>query len=147
MLLSGVSIFTLPEEELMLKRFTSLSLAVSLISLIGFNPLRVSAQEGVTKSATKVRKKVAEIGTGPRAKVEVKLRGGAKVKGYISEIADDWFTVVDKGAGEVRVAYSEVESVKERYIPKWMKVSSLVALGLLVPIIVSSVVVVAQGGQ
>jgi hypothetical protein len=131
----------------MLKRLISLSLAVALLSLGGFNPLYVSAQESDAKSAAKVRGKVAEIGTGPRAKVEVKLRDGAKVKGYISEIGEDYFTVADKKAGEVKVAYSEVKSLRERYIPKWMKVTSLVALGLLAPIIISSVVVVAKGGQ
>lgn len=145
--LSGVSNSTLPEDGLMLKRFTSLSLAVSLITLSGAAPLYASAQEGHAKSAVKIKEKVAGIGTGPRTRVEVKLRGGAKVKGHISEIADDHFTVVDKKAGEVRVTYSEAKSVKEHYIPKWMKVTSLVALGLLAPVIISSIVVVAKGGQ
>ncbi|HEX8492629.1 MAG TPA: hypothetical protein VF658_07300 [Pyrinomonadaceae bacterium] len=150
----------------MSKRLLSLSLAALLINLTGLStPYAVAAQEREragaaekvnagggkqekeAKSAAKVKEKVAEIGTGPRAKVEVKLRAGAKVKGYISEIASDSFTVVDKKTGAQTMAYSDVKSVKNQYIPKWMKISALVAMGLLVPVIISAVVVVAQGGQ
>jgi hypothetical protein len=131
----------------MLKRLTALSLGVLLVGLQGFNPPRVSAQETESKSADRIRKKVAGIGTGPRAKVEVKLDGGTKIKGHISKIEDEHFTVVDKKAGEVTVRYAEVRSLKERYTPKWMRVYGYVALGALVPVIISAIVVTAQGGQ
>lgn len=131
----------------MLKRLMSLLLAVSLMGLTVVNPLSVSAQEAHEKSAAKIRKKVAEIGTGPRAQVVVRLRDGAKVKGHISEIAEDHFAVVDKKAGEVRVAYAEAKSLREVYIPKWMKVTGFVALGIMAPLIIATVVVTAKGGQ
>lgn len=131
----------------MSKRFMSLWLGVLLIGLQGFNPPRVSAQGTEPGAAAKIRKKVVGIGTGPRAKVEVKLDGGAEVKGYISKVEDEHFTVVDKKAGEVRVGYAEVKSLKERSMPKWMKVYGYVALGVLAPVIISAIVVTAQGGQ
>ena len=131
----------------MSKNFLTLSLAVLLVGLQGFAAPHVYAQGGDAKSAAKFRKKVAEIGTGPRAQVLVKLYDGVKVRGHISEIADDHFTVTDKKSGAVQVQYEQVKSLKETYIPKWMKVSGWVALGIMVPLIVSTVVVVAQGGQ
>ena len=131
----------------MSKNLLTLSLAALLIGSQGFAAPRTYAQGRDAKSAAKLREKVAEIGTGPRAQVLVKLYDGVKVRGHISEIADDHFTATDKKSGAVQVQYAQVKSLKERYIPKWMKYTGWVAAGIMVPVVISAVVVVAQGGR
>jgi hypothetical protein len=60
--------------------------------------------------ASKVRAKVETFGN--NAKVEVKLRDTTKVKGHITAIATDSFTVLDSKTGATNtVAYNEVVSV------------------------------------
>jgi hypothetical protein len=64
------------------------------------------------------------MGLGQEARVEVKLRGGRKLKGYISEATDDHFLLVDAGGNPTRVTYPEVESVKEVLIKQGASSSS-----------------------
>jgi hypothetical protein len=168
--LSGANNYTLPEEELMLKRRLTLLLAASLLSGAGLatTPNAAaqqqeqtantsesvrdgnSSQEGeeqAAKTTAKVKRQVAKFGTGPRAKVEVKLRDGKKLNGQIKEITDSQFTIMEKSKGTTTVAYSEVKSIKDRYLPTWMKATGYVALGILAPVLISTVVVLAKGGQ
>jgi hypothetical protein len=164
--------FMLPEENLlMLKRLMTLSLVASLLNFAGLatTPCASAQQAEQTAAATndsvravnstpqeedqeakttaKVKRKVAGFGTGPRAKVEVKLRDGKKLHGHITEIADAHFILAEKTKGTMTIAYSEVKSIKDRYLPPLMKATGWVALGILVPVLISTAVVMAQGGQ
>ena len=72
-----------------------------------------SAKEAQTPE--QARAKVREIGTGRKARVEVRLRDRTKLKGYVSAAdAEDSFTVTDSKTGAARtVAYAEVERVQK----------------------------------
>jgi hypothetical protein len=62
--------------------------------------------------ASKARAKVESLGNNTR--VEVKLRDTTKVKGHISAITPDSFTVTDAKTGITNtVAYAEVDEVKK----------------------------------
>jgi hypothetical protein len=62
--------------------------------------------------ASKARARVENLGN--NAKVEVKLRDTTKVKGHITAIAPDSFTVSDSKTGMTStVAYNEVVSVNK----------------------------------
>lgn len=71
----------------------------------------VSAKEAQTPE--QARAKVREIGTGRKARVEVRLRDRTKVKGYVSAAdGEDAFTVTDSKTGATRtLAYADVERV------------------------------------
>ena len=64
------------------------------------------------ESARKAKEAVAKVGTGPKARVEVRLKDGTKLKGHVAEATDDGFSVVDASGGTTRVAYADVEKVK-----------------------------------
>src|SRR5205085_7714280 len=49
--------------------------------------------------AAKVKAGIARLGTGPQARVEVKLRDGTRLKGYVSELGDDHFVLMDSKTG------------------------------------------------
>lgn len=83
------------------------------------------AQTKADKKAAQEATRVAQIkstvqgfGTGEDALVEVKRKGGKKVKGYISEVKDDSFIVADTAAASsYEIRYAEVDSVKPWQVP------------------------------
>lgn len=56
---------------------------------------------------------MTKLGTGKRARAEVKLSDGTKLKGYIGAISEEGFTLVDPKRGTVTtVAYDHVRQIK-----------------------------------
>jgi hypothetical protein len=98
----------------MLKRLFSIGLVV-LVFYAG-NSLFIHAQATQNDPATdKVKAEVAKRGTGPKAKVTVKLKDQTKLKGYISGAAGDSFTLSESKTGQTKtLAYSDVAEVKKQ---------------------------------
>jgi hypothetical protein len=89
-------------------------LALTMIVNLSCATATAIAQQ-VSSDAQKVKAKVVKIGVGEEARVEVRLRDGRRVKGYISESKDDYFTVVDEKAGvATRIDYSQVQQISAR---------------------------------
>lgn len=66
-------------------------------------------------ASNKAKAAVAKRGTGPKAKVTVKLKDKTTLKGYISNASSDSFTLSDSKTGQVRtLAYSDVAEVKKQ---------------------------------
>jgi hypothetical protein len=83
-----------------------------LSAMFVFEPVQAQAARN-EEIAAKARTRVAKIGVGQNAKVEVKLRDESKIRGYISELHQDSFTVVERDtAVERNLGYSEVAEVK-----------------------------------
>ena len=100
----------------MLKRLFSIGLVVLLFhagnSLL-INDVAWAYQTDA--AAEKVKVSVARRGTGPKAKVTVKLKDQTKLKGYISTASGDSFTLSDSKTGQVRtLAYTDVAEVKKQ---------------------------------
>ena len=98
----------------MLKRLFSIGLVV--VVFYAGNSLFIHAQSTQNDRATdKVKAEVAKRGTGPKAKVTVKLKDQTKLKGYISGTAGDSFTLSDSKTGQTKtLAYSDVAEVKKQ---------------------------------
>lgn len=61
----------------------------------------------------RVKTKVTRLGTGKQARVSVKLKDHTKLKGYVGEIGEERFTVIDSDRGTVTaVQYSQVQEIK-----------------------------------
>ncbi|MDQ3918778.1 MAG: hypothetical protein M3348_09905, partial [Acidobacteriota bacterium] len=91
-----------------------MALAGLLINVAAISPAYARAQgDEQARRIEQVKEQVRRVGTGKEARVEVKLRGGSKLKGYISEATDDHFLLVDEAGNPTRVTYAEVERVKE----------------------------------
>jgi hypothetical protein len=59
-------------------------LSAALISLVAALPANASPRsENDEQSAARIKTEIAKLGTGPGAYVEVKLRDGTRLKGYI----------------------------------------------------------------
>jgi hypothetical protein len=90
------------------------AILISMALLAGSFGLQTAFGQSATydAQASKARAKVESLGN--NARVEVKLRDKTKVKGYVSAIAADSFTVSDSRTGTTTtVAYNEVDEVKK----------------------------------
>jgi hypothetical protein len=126
----------------MFRKTLSVTLAGVLVTAITSGS--VSAQPKATTQpshAEKVKVKVMRIGVG-RARVSVKLRNHMKLKGYIGQIEDNGFSLIDPKSGTVTpVPYDEVLEVKN------INPSALLRLGLLAGTIFGLLILVGLAGR
>jgi hypothetical protein len=89
---------------------TLISMAVIAITFA----FPAKGQTTVDPQIASTRAKVEKLQAGGASKVEVKLRDQSKIKGYISGVEQDSFTVSDPKTGATQtVAYTEVSEVKK----------------------------------
>lgn len=98
----------------MFKKLLSIALTSLLVSMITAVPASAQSQAGSeTQQAEKIKGRVTRLGTGKRARIEIKLKDNTKLKGYIGGIAEEQFTVVDPRHGTVTpVPYNQVQQIK-----------------------------------
>jgi len=98
----------------MFKHILSLALTALMMNAFGLHAVKAStSQEAQTKHIEKVKEGVRKLGIGPEAKVEVKLLDGRKFKGFIKEVADDHFVVLERQTGaDITVDYARVKEIK-----------------------------------
>ena len=95
-----------------------------------------AANPGSTKEQRQLEKLKAGImrlGVGPDARIKITLKDKTKISGYISEVNDDSFLVVDSmtGASNV-VAYGQVAQAKGNNLSSNQKLAiTLVVVGLI----------------
>jgi hypothetical protein len=117
----------------MLKKLFSIGLVVLLFhagnSLFIHDIVRASQSD---PAAEKVKADVAKRGTGPKAKVTVKLKDKTRLKGYISNSSGDSFTLSDSKTGQTRtLAYTDVAEVKKQGgLPLGVKIGIGVGAGV-----------------
>ena len=99
----------------MLKRFSVVALLIVFLSG-GLVFDTADAKSSNDELAAKARAKVAKIGVGQNAKVEVKLRDQGRVRGYISELDPARFTVIERDTGASKTfTYEDVAEVKRSH--------------------------------
>ena len=96
---------------------TKRALAVTVTLFLMF--LATTARPALAQDATaasqadSARAVIERVGTGPKARVRVTLRDRTELKGYVSSVAADAFSVTDAKTGDARsVAFSDVARVK-----------------------------------
>jgi hypothetical protein len=98
----------------MLKKILCLAVAVLTVNVLCVSPASArTKEERAARFVERVKEGVARLGTGPDARVEVKLQDKTKLKGYLSEVNAEGFVVTDSKTGvATRVAYPQVTQVK-----------------------------------
>ena len=87
----------------------------------------------------KVKTQISKLGIGQDARVKLKLKDGAKIKGFISEIGDSQFVVTNSETGQVtQVAYPNVKQVKGNNLSTGVKIAIGVAVLIAVVLIAGS---------
>ncbi|MGA9769337.1 MAG: hypothetical protein WBV94_09870 [Blastocatellia bacterium] len=122
----------------MFKRLLSITLACLLAHLAYGQPVSASTKaEKEAEFTNKLRTGISRLGTGPDARVEVKLRNKQKLTGYVSEASEESFTVVDAGGQATQVAYPQVRQVKGNNLSAGVKIAIGVAavIGIIVLVV------------
>ncbi len=123
----------------MLSRHLALALALSLMCAAGAAPASAqSARRADARLAEEVKQSIPRLGLGREARVMVKLRGGAKLAGYVNQVGADSFTLIDGRTGAATaVPYTQVQRIsggnrstgayfslpepEPKESPKWLK--------------------------
>lgn len=130
----------------MLKKYVVVILVTGLVNLF----LATSAFAGTNTEtramvAEKVKAGIGKLGTGPGAKVRVKLYDGRKLSGYVREVADDHFVVVDSKTGiATEVPYSNAKQVKGNNLSAGVKIA--IGVGVALGLIILLAVLVGRDG-
>ena len=100
----------------MFKKYLTFALTFLVLNLsLSSVAFAETKEEKAAKFTEKVKVNVTKLGIGPDARVEVKLKDGKKLKGYISQINDESFTVVEDKTGNItEVPYPNAKQVKGR---------------------------------
>jgi hypothetical protein len=120
----------------MFKKVLSLVLVGFLLSVAGVSVAHAGLkEEKEARFADKVKEGVSKLGTGAEARIEVKLRDKTKRKGYVSEVGEDSFVIVDeKTSATSTVTYSQVKQVKGKNLSTAAEIAIGVGV-ILLPIL------------
>ena len=106
----------------MFQKMLSIVLAVAILSMAAAQPALAASKE--ERRAAKVKAGIEGLGTGPDARVEVKLRDSRKLAGYVSASDVSGFSVMDSRSGiATRVAYDDVSKVKGHNLATGWKIA------------------------
>ena len=128
----------------MSRKLVSLVLVGLLLNIVGAIPAYASSKEETrARFAEKVKEGIGRLGTGPEARVEVKLRDGKKLKGYISEAGENSFVIVDAKSGAAStVPYPQVKQVTGNNLSKGAKIA--ITVGIVVGLLFLLTVVIGR---
>lgn len=93
-------------------------LAIVLIGFVAFlasarQTLAQSSGRDEAKASEKIKTKITKLGVGEKARAQIKLRSGQKMKGYVSSAGADEFSFTERDSGKTTtVAYADVLEVK-----------------------------------
>ena len=92
---------------------------ISLALNLFFFQSNAAAGTKEQKLAAQVKAGIEKLGTGKDSIVKVKLKDKSRIRGYVSEIDDDGFSVVsDKDGTVTEVQYQNVKQVKGNNLSK-----------------------------
>jgi hypothetical protein len=118
----------------MLKKFIALTLAgvlFSMTSAVSALANSNSKLEREAKETQKVKDGVLKLGTGEKARIEVKLKDKTKLAGYVSEAKDESFMITNLKTGVATdVNYADVGQVKGNNLATGVKVAIWVGVAV-----------------
>ncbi len=120
----------------MFKRSFTMMLSILVLNLaFGATAFgETTKEEKAAKQAEKVKANIAKLGTGTDARVEVKLKDGTKLKGYVSQINESSFVVMnDKTATPVEGSYPATKQVRGNNLSTAAKIA--IGVGIAAAII------------
>ncbi|HEX8888059.1 MAG TPA: hypothetical protein VF779_02725 [Pyrinomonadaceae bacterium] len=131
----------------MIRKVLSILLAGLLIQLACAYPAFAGVDDSKKEAEQieKVRTGVANLGTGPEARVKVKLKDGLNLEGYVSDSNEERFTVKNLKTGLANtVEYSQVKQIKGNNLSTGAKVAIGVGIGVGVAILIFAIAFAAN---
>lgn len=118
-------------------------LIAAIVAIATMQPaLAATREEKQAQQAAKVKAGIERLGVGEQSRVKLKLFDKTKRSGYISEIGEESFVVVeDRTSIATRVAYPDVAQVKGQNLTTGEKVLISVAIGVGAALLVFFIVI------
>jgi hypothetical protein len=117
----------------MSRRVLSIILIGLLMNAVEVRPVTAQSQDQQIQNIEKIKEGVRKLGIGEEARVELKLKDGRKLKGYIREAGEDTFVVVDaKNGAATTVTYEDVKQLKGKNRLTAAKVGITIVKGVAV---------------
>lgn len=114
-----------------MKRHLALVLIGSLFLFFPGHLLARSRKDDAL-SVEKIKTKITRLGVGEKARAQIKLRSGQKIKGFVSNAGDDSFNFTDRKSGQTTtIAYADVVDVQKPGMSKRTKIIIGVAIGVV----------------
>jgi hypothetical protein len=98
-----------------MKKHLTIILIGSLVFLAsGGQALARSSGKDKVLTVEEIKAKIAKLGTGKKAKAQIKLRTGEKIKGFVDSAGDDSFAFTERDTKQTKtIAYADVVEVKK----------------------------------
>lgn len=112
----------------MLKKILSVVLITSVLGIEAFAVTTTNISGDDDKQVEKVRQDIRKLGTGPDARIKLKLVDNSEVEGYISEANDKDFTVVNSNNSSTVVPYPQVRTAKGNNLSGGAKIAITIAV-------------------
>ena len=88
----------------------------------------------------KIKAKIAKLGVGEKARAQITLRNGQRIKGFVSSAGQNDFAFTERGSGQsTTVAYADVVEIKKPGLSTGAKIGIAAAIGVGVTAIVIGV--------
>lgn len=126
--------------ETMLRKSVSFTLVLLLLHLfLAASGIANTNDDKKADTLEKVKAGILKLGTGPDAKIEVKLYDKTKIKGYVRSVTPDHFVVLDaKTAAHTAIPYEKVKQIKGNNLSTGAKIAIGVGVILLLAIIIAT---------
>jgi hypothetical protein len=113
----GRSLLTEPskrEGDKMWRKTVMILCSILLIATLpDISPLASAKADSTEQRAAKVKAAISKLGAGRAARVEVDLRDSSKIVGYVSQVGEDQFVVVDANTNaSVAIPYPNVKKLQ-----------------------------------
>lgn len=120
----------------MFKKYLTLFLSILIINLsLGASVFAGTKGNKTAENAEKVKTRILKLGTGTDARIEVKLRDNTKLKGYVSEIKENSFVVIDDKTGNAsEVPYPNAKQIKGNNLSTGVKI--VIGVGIVLAVII-----------
>jgi len=116
-----------------MKKHLTIILIGSLVFLAsGGQTLARSSGKDRIPTVEAIKTKITKLGIGEKARAQIKLRNGQKIKGYVSNAGEKDFALTDSKSGQTTtIAYADVVEVKKPGMSKRTKILIGVGIGVV----------------
>jgi len=120
----------------MLKKHLSFVLVILILNL-SLASMALANNDSKRQTVEQIKATVSKIGIGSNSRIEIKLYDGTKIKGYVTEITDDDFSVMnEKTKSVVKIPYPQAQQAKKSH-------KGLAIAGIVIGVVVIIAIVVA----
>ncbi len=121
----------------MIKKCLSTLLIGLMLLFTNLQSINAQTSTGNNAAVSKIKANVTKRGTGEKARVNIKMLNGTKMKGYISQTGEDSFTLTDSKTKQTStLAYSDVAQVKGTGLSTTSKILIGVGVGIAITVVV-----------